>query len=66
MNEQTCMTCAYAALAYQRLECKVKPPSPNYKNYGRMFPIVNPDDWCARYKIKDGAAAPEWKDDSDD
>jgi hypothetical protein len=54
MTEQTCMACAYAALAYQRLECRVKPPSPNYKNYGRMFPIVNPDDWCARYKLKDG------------
>lgn len=48
-TKPACQTCAYVGEGY-RLECRVKPPSPDYKNYGRMFPIVRPDDWCARYK----------------
>jgi len=53
----TCKTCAYSGEDY-RLECRIKPPSPDYKNYGRMFPFVKPDDWCAKYKAK-----PESNDD---
>ena len=45
------MTCAYSGIDY-RLECRIKPPSPDYKNYGRMFPFVKPNDWCAKYKAK--------------
>jgi hypothetical protein len=51
------------------MECRIKPPAPNYKTYGRMFPIVEPNDWCARYKTKE-AQAPvadpnkeDWTDD---
>lgn len=56
MDEQNCDTCTYARRYGQYIECRVKPPSPNYKSYGRMFPIVSPDDWCARYKEKGGTA----------
>lgn len=46
-----CVTCAYSGGTY-RLECRIKPPSPNYKDYGRMFPVVQTDDWCSKYKAK--------------
>ena len=46
-----CEACAYSGGDY-RLECRIKPPSPDYKNYGRMFPIVKPHDWCSKYKAK--------------
>ena len=51
-----CATCAYSGGTY-RLECRIKPPSPNYKDYGRMFPIVQTDDWCSKYKAKPELAA---------
>lgn len=54
MDEQNCDTCVYARAYGHYIECRVKPPSPNYKSYGRMFPIVQPHDWCGRYKAKDG------------
>lgn len=67
MTEQTCDTCAYARGYGQYIECRIKPPSPNYKSYGRMFPIVQSYDWCGRYKEKDGTTStPEWKDDFDE
>jgi len=67
-NKPACQTCAYSSGSY-RMECRIKPPAPNYKTYGRMFPIVEPNDWCARYKTKE-AQAPvadpnkeDWTDD---
>jgi hypothetical protein len=50
-DKPACKTCAYSGEGY-RLECRIKPPSPDYKNYGRMFPFVNPDDWCSKYRVK--------------
>ena len=50
-NKPACRTCAYLGGDY-RMECRIKPPAHNYKTYGRMFPIMEPDDWCARYKPK--------------
>ena len=50
-NGPACKTCAYSGEGY-RLECRIKPPSPDYKNYGRMFPFVNPNDWCSKYRVK--------------
>ena len=47
-----CMTCAYSGVDY-RLECRIKPPSPDYKSGGRMFPFVKPNDWCSKYKAKE-------------
>ena len=49
-TKPTCMTCAYAVIEYG-IECRVKPPAPNYKTQGRMFPSMRPDDWCARFKL---------------
>jgi hypothetical protein len=50
-DKPACRTCAYSGEGY-RLECRIKPPSPDYKNYGRMFPFVNPNDWCSKYRVK--------------
>jgi hypothetical protein len=50
-DKPACKTCAYSGEGY-RLECRIKPPSPDYKNYGRMFPFVNPNDWCSKYRVK--------------
>jgi hypothetical protein len=50
-NGPACKTCAYSGEGY-RLECRIKPPSPDYKNYGRMFPFVDPNDWCSKYRVK--------------
>ena len=47
----SCVRCAYAVENYH-LECRLKPPAPNYKTHGRMFPIMNYNDWCAKYKAK--------------
>ena len=46
-----CIRCAYAVANY-RLECRLKPPSPDYKNGGRIFPMMRHDDWCTKYKAK--------------
>jgi hypothetical protein len=61
-NKPACVTCAYSGVDY-RLECRIKPPSPNYKDYGRMFPIVKPDDWCSKYKAKPKPEAHEAHED---
>jgi hypothetical protein len=50
-DKPACIKCAYAGVDY-RLECRIKPPSPNYKSYGRMFPIMEPEDWCSKYKAR--------------
>lgn len=48
-----CVRCAYSANEdYRGLECRIKPPSPDYKSLRRMFPFVRPTDWCAKYKAK--------------
>jgi len=47
-----CMRCAYSGEDYRGLECRIKPPSPDYKNLRRMFPFVQKHDWCSKYKIK--------------
>ena len=49
-----CWMCTYSDEEYRGLECRIKPPSPDYKINRRMFPIVRPDDWCATYKAKVG------------
>jgi hypothetical protein len=46
-----CIRCAYAVANY-RLECRLKPPSPDYKSGGRIFPMMQHDDWCTKYKAK--------------
>lgn len=46
-----CIRCAYAVANY-RLECRLKPPSPDYKSGGRIFPMMQRDDWCTKYKAK--------------
>jgi hypothetical protein len=51
-DKPACIKCVYAGGRYQ-LECRVKPPSPSYKDYGRMFPIMQTDDWCAKYKPRE-------------
>lgn len=52
-NGPACWMCAYSSDEdYRGMECRIKPPSPDYKNNRRMFPIVRPDDWCAKYKAK--------------
>ena len=54
-----CIRCAYAVANY-RLECRLKPPSPDYKSGGRIFPMMQHDDWCTKYKAK-AEPAPEPK-----
>ena len=50
-NGPACIRCAYAVANY-RLECRLKPPSPDYKSGGRIFPMMQHDDWCTKYKAK--------------
>lgn len=52
-----CVRCAYSGEDYRGLECRIKPPSPDYKNLRRMFPFVQKHDWCSKYKIKPELAA---------
>jgi hypothetical protein len=48
-----CWMCAYSSDEdYRGIECRIKPPSPDYKTNRRMFPIMRPDDWCSKYKAK--------------
>jgi hypothetical protein len=47
-----CVRCAYAVAHYRHLECRLKPPVPDYKNHGRIFPMMMNNDWCTKYKIK--------------
>jgi hypothetical protein len=48
----TCITCTYAVEAHE-LECRIKPPTPNFKSRMRMFPIMDYRDWCAKHKPKE-------------
>jgi hypothetical protein len=60
-NEPACERCVYAVrVSGYGLECRLKPPSPNYKNYSRMFPMMRDQDWCSKYKAKsESVAKPE-------
>lgn len=51
-NGPACERCAYSGEDYRGLECRIKPPSPDYKNLRRMFPFVQKHDWCSKYKSK--------------
>jgi len=49
---RACIRCEYAVAHYRHLECRLKPPVPDYKNHGRIFPMMMNNDWCTKYKIK--------------
>jgi hypothetical protein len=47
-DKPTCKTCKYSREGYT-LECRIKPPSPDYKSGMRTFPRVSSGDWCAKH-----------------
>lgn len=55
VSKPACMACKYSSGSHHGVyECRAKPPTYDYKNpYRRFFPIVEPDDWCAKYKFNE-------------
>jgi hypothetical protein len=51
-DKPTCETCKYSRESYT-LECRIKPPSPDYKSGMRTFPRVSSGDWCAKHTPKE-------------
>lgn len=50
----TCSTCKHGAEDYQGLECRVAAPTVDYKSGYRRFPRMFGDDWCSRFKAREG------------
>lgn len=51
----TCIACKHAAGRGYEIECRVSAPAVDYKNHYRRFPIMREDDWCSRFKPREGA-----------